>query len=473
MQVNHGKFNFLLGVSWHLPQDKKDIKALIGQRPGQSRVVVKAGESTWVGFDDERKSGVAAALVIASLYPDILLAERLPDDRYWLCVIHQGMPAPGRDIIVGADEAHSALFELVTFFPAARVFGDIEGSQGAVSEVWDQVLAAISGKEISPKKLRECSLKTVRTRRELVVIAAGALAVVAVAGAAWMVFKPKPPSPLELQNQKINDSQSQAQSKAERDRLDAIAASVKAYKDQLAAMGARIDQAKGQSFLPSWLKLFRSLPLSIDGYRPTNMTCTQRTCQIEWRGMVGALALDKFALEARTGALPRGAGAAPTTAAPGGPAPVVQLSNSMGDYGTLLEYSVEPVQRQAGQFVPSGVAATSFELLRARLLDLNTDLTHGKSQIQIAAPKPLTVAGVPQAQLPDALVAHVADLHLSVNGPGASHDLLHIDEQITRQLAGQGVALQWSRMVLMGSAGSDSIVADGEIYLVSPPAAQQ
>lgn len=484
MLHKRGKFNFLLGVQWHVPQDKADLKTLLSSYPGQSRAVVTLSGETWVGFDEGRDVGIAGALAIAQVFPDLILAERLSDDQYWLCVTHNGKPVQGRDMISSVDDMRSILYEWTNFFPSATVYGDLEGSIGSADEVWERVLGAISGKEISSKRIAEFKLKTVLNRGERLVAFGAAIGLAMLIATAWFVFKPKPLTAEEMGQQMQSAAEIAAKLKAEQERLAAIAARVKLHKEQVATLQTRIERARSETSLDGWIGSYRKLPLSLHGYKPINMSCTIQVCQVQWGGSGNNFGLrieDKYSIGLQTGAvdknvpLPAVAASAAASAAlaPPPPAPVAAptfvLNNTNGDYGVVLDYLVQPVKRPIvkAQEVSSDLSAHGLDLLRARLLDLAAMKYAGRLQLTLSAPAPLSIPGVPEANVPDALLAYVMDLSVNVNGSSARVDLVSLDREITERLAPLGVVLSWNDMALLGATSAESINARASLYLVS------
>ena len=482
MQVKHGKFNFVLGVSWHNAQDKGDLKALQTEFVGKSRVSMDMGTSTWIGFAPGRTTGIAAALAISRVFSDLILAERVSEEQYWLCVIHQGMPVQGRDILVDINEMQSTILEWTSFFPSAAVYGDIQGSHGPVNEIWTRLLEAIANNEVSKKTLNSFQLKSVLTTREMAIVAVVFLSMAAVIAGAWFVFQPKTLTAEELASQQSSFIDTEAKRKAEKERLEAIAAKVKIHKAQVLATQARIEKARVESALPGWFALYSRMPQSLRGYRPSNMSCAELLCKLEWRGSNKLRSEDRFSLASSTdavgafAALPAAvAASAPASSAsappavPSTPLPVINLVNNLGDYGLVLDYQTKPVLRTLSQSEVIAITPSekAFELFRARVVDLLNELVRGPIPFQLGAPRPLVVPGVPEGNVPDVTVAYVADLSLTLNGVRAGSNLQFIDRELASRLAAQGVVLTWNEMALTGG-GQDTVNAKASLYLVPP-----
>lgn len=491
MLIKRGKYDFLIGASWHMSQDKTDLKELMAANAGKSRVMLMANEAAWVGFDPDGKNpAIAAALAFAAVFPDLLVVEHMPDDRFWLCAIHQGMPAPGRDQVVDAAEVRGILLDWISYFPTAAIYGDVEGALGSADAAWQRVLEAIKSKEITSQQLRNFRVKRVLTKLDYIKIFSAIGVLLGLGLGSWYMTSA------------TNEAETAAQ-RAAREEQEAkereIARRVEAHKAQLVAMRAEVDQMKGKDTLTSWLNFFVRQPYQIKGYAPTILMCSvpspvavvpsavpgqaapgmtgavldtvggapaaslaaTTNCEVEWQasGNVGLLAGDRFALDetvAKDGAtLPQSKQVIPQVGAP-------------EDNLRKVRHVVADIPLQGVAYAPPATER-SIERVRAALIDAVRIGSGATIDPVVSITVPMVVPGVPDAQLPNVTVAHRGEFNLIVNGSRAIFDMKYVNRKLTQRAAEMGVYLRWTSLKVHSSLKSDSITAKAEYFVLEAP----
>lgn len=462
MLIKKGKYDFLIGASWHMSQDKSDLKELMLSHEGKARVMLMANEAAWVGFDAEcKKPAIAAALAFAAVFPDLLIVEHLSEDRVWLCAINKGMPAPGRDLIVESKEARPILLDWIGYFPSAAIYGDVEGASGSAETAWLRVVEAIRTKEISSKQLRNFRFRRVLSKVDLLKIVAAVVLIAGLGGGGWyMVFS-------------SNEAETAAQRtarEAQEAREREIARLVEEHKTQLIAMRAEVDQMKGRDSLRSWLNFFARQPYVLRGYRPALVTCTavpvvsqpglgKNPCEVEWvvGESLGLRVTDRFLLDQTSNDVPT---------APLQGSQIQPQAGPLEDFVRRVRHSVDDLPADVS-YAPAGTE-TSVERIRAELMDAVRQATAQTMEVSVSVTTPMVVPGVPDAQIPNVTVAHKGNLTVSANGSRALFDVLHANRSLLVKAAGMGVFVKWASVKVHSTRNSDSVSASADFIVPEP-----
>lgn len=456
MLVKRGKREFIIGAAWHMSQDKTDLKELVNAHEGEPRVMLNANGAAWVGFHKEsRKPAIAAALVFAAVFPDLIVIEQLPDDRFWVCAIHQGMPAPGRDLIVEANEVRGVVMDWMQFFPSAPIYGELEGAHSSSEAAWDRVLEAIASKEITAKQLRSFRIERVMSTKEVVRLVLILLVFGSIGGGAWYF----------LGSGKGQDNAADMANRAAQEaKQKEIARLVDEHKNRVLALRREVDSVRNIDALDAWLDLYRAQPLSKSGYQPYSVKCNltplsdKHPCVIEWRGQDGVRSGDRFALdETRAGAQ--------VQASPGEPvSPLATQTGAEADFSYTVNHLVAQTEK-ALQYAPAG-STRNISRIRAVLID------DGKAVAGVAPSigqfSAMTVPGVPDANLPDATVAYKAEISLSASGWRALSDIELTAARLMNSAAGLGLVVGWRELSISSTSKTDGIRAVADVYLVEP-----
>lgn len=456
MLVKRGKRDFIIGAAWHMSQDKADLKELVNAHEGEPRVMLNANGAVWVGFHKEsRKPAIAAALVFASVFPDLIVIEQLPDDRFWVCAIHQGMPAPGRDLIVEANEVRGVVMDWMQFFPSAPIYGELEGAHSSSEAAWDRVLEAIASKEVSAKQLRSFRIERVMSTKEVVRLAIILLAFGSIGGGVWYF----------LGADKGQDNAADLANRAAQEaKQKEIARLVDEHKNRVLALRQEVDSVRNVDALDAWLALYRAQPISKGGYQPYAVKCNiaalsdKHPCTIEWRGQDGVRSSDRFALDAtRVG---------PQVQAPPSEqvSPLATQTGADADYSYTVNHLV-PQTEKTLQYAPAG-SFRNIARIRAVLID---DARAAAGVAPSIGPfAAMTVPGVPDANLPDATVAYKAEVSLAASGWRALSEIELTASRLMNSAAGLGLVVGWREVSISSTSKTDGIRAVADVYLVEP-----
>jgi hypothetical protein len=444
MLIKHGKLDFAIGVSWHLSQDKNDVRALLKEHSNQSKLTVNIDGNTWVAFGNDT-AAYAAALVIAQIYPDIIIAEQLENNKVWLCAINKGAPAPGRDIIIDAGEMRELIMEWMNYFPASMVYGDIEGSRGTSAELWEIILAAIDQKQIDKKQLSsfklQLGLSPKRVKKTMFII----VAVIVFGMPMWYLLKPTAVSIVQAQQREEQKRQQEVLRLAEIEKQKQIALQVKEMKAKIVAIKNNIVAAQHASYLDSWLGHYKSLPTSFRGYKPVTVKCTASTCDTVWRAMGKTLAADRSKLPGHQSA-----------PAKSPQQPIV--TNNLGDFS---EEIVSDVLLQKIGATCNTRAFMPYKMLRPQLIDA---MGTSKSTFTMASPVPVTVTGVPAGGVPDEIVTYKGEMQIQVNGFSAMNEIRSAAD-IFNHFCQFGLAVEWHDITILPQLNGDSITAKIDYYI--------
>ena len=394
VQVKRGKQAFLVGMDWELAQDKNDAKMLLKQAGKRSRIALKpAGdERTWFGYAERTQSGLAGAAVVAEVFGDVIVAVPLQDDQVWLCATSQNMPIPSKDVVIHNDLVRSTLLEWMSYYPAASIYGDVNGAVGSVDEVWERIEGAMASGELPKRQLKRLQvIKPVSGRDQLIVFSVFALFLGAVGG--WYFFlREKPMSEAELARRRANGQAAQAAASLRKSKeapiyahFDAIAKRYAFWKDEL------------QKDAMPWVQQVDALPVFSHGYTAASGECVAGGCTVRWQmrgplpSMADRLKLDGFVVPADAKSA--------QDAAPTSQFPVAAASRPQ---------AVEPTGHD------KGIAAARWLLMdeiQSRIPGMTVSVDPYQADV---------VPGVAPSGVPPFEVGNTAPVRAAFSGPGAS-----------------------------------------------------
>ncbi|GKS73269.1 type 4b pilus protein PilO2 [Acidovorax sp. SUPP950] len=223
---------------------------------------------------------LAGGAVVGHVVPNAFVYHPLPDGRFWICLIRDGMPYAGYDQVVPAVEA-AQLYTNATSMAAAdtRMIGDT----APASHTLDEVLAkarSLPRKELEALRLRKNGIR-LRTVLTLAALAAalGAAAVVTI----------EHRDKLQSERKRQDMLRALLQSQQEREAEAARVASAKHAFEQTVARQRALFLTRSV-VLQQWQQcetLRRRLPFSDWGYRPVKLTCDfgASMATVEWQAV--------------------------------------------------------------------------------------------------------------------------------------------------------------------------------------------
>jgi hypothetical protein len=129
-----------IGMSWSLHPTKASLKAALKEAGRRVlHVQRKTDDGLLLGIADDispRRSIVPAALVLTEVTGEVIVYHDVPDDAVWLCILVDGVPLPGMDIVLPLHEARIRVSELMSSHPSAVLVGSFPGSVSTVEEVF-------------------------------------------------------------------------------------------------------------------------------------------------------------------------------------------------------------------------------------------------------------------------------------------------------------------------------------------------
>ena len=278
---------YVLGMQWSLHPNQAEMRARLKQAPDARYIRNdQHGESNagiHLGIYDGKIKGKAlsAALAIGAVEPSCVIYQRIDDETIWLCVIANGIPYSGKDVLVTPEEADTRLMEALSY--CQTIIGDANGATATVPDVLARFESAVKEGRISKKQLAAFTAKAqpkVATRL-LIGLGVGALILAAFA-AVLFVNKMREQNRLKDLNLKR-----MMQSEAEQRRIaDQKQAAIEKFQADLSARRAALDTAVGTSakLWNQWQQIRASLPYSQGGYVVTGVVCTEKQCLASWIG---------------------------------------------------------------------------------------------------------------------------------------------------------------------------------------------
>ena len=437
VQVKRGKLSFLVGMDWELAQDKGDAKALLKQAGKKARIELKpSGEDRiWFGYAERAQRGLAGAAVVAEVLGDVIVAAPLEDGQVWLCATSQGMPIPTKDVVIDADHVRATLLEWMSYYPAASIFGDVNGSIGSAEEMWGRIESAIASGELGKRRLKQLHvIKPASGRDQLIVFAAFALFIGAAAG--WHFFlRERPLSASELAKRRANGQAAQAAAAQRLGKEVPIYAHFDAVDKRYAFWKAELQK----DALP-WVAQVDALPVFSNGYSAAAGECQGGACTVRWqmRGPVPSMA----ARLKLTGFV------------------VPQDAKSAQDAAPTSTFPLAPTTRANAVTAPG--ADTSIVAARWLLMDDLQSRIPGMS-VTVDPYQPDTVPGVGASGVPAFEVGNTAPVKASFAGTGASIAL----KAYIRHLQKHPVVID--RLSFVQNAGTVNFDLQARYVTLNPP----
>jgi hypothetical protein len=279
---------YLLGMQWSMHPDQAEVRAKLKQAPGARfiRNNQQHGEGAngiHLGIYDGKVKGkaVSAALAIGAVEPSCVVYQRIDDETVWLCVIANGLPYSGKDVLVAPDEADKMLLEALSF--CQTVVGDTSGATASVPDVLARFELNAKEGRISKKQLASLAAKNQpRVATRLLALAGIGILILALIAGFVFVKKLREKNRLNAVNMK-RMMQSEAE---QRKAAEQLAAAKKKFQDEVDSRRAELSSAAGTSThrWRQWQQVRASLPLTMGGYVVTKIECAETECKVSWMG---------------------------------------------------------------------------------------------------------------------------------------------------------------------------------------------
>lgn len=279
---------YLLGMQWSMHPDQAEVRAKLKQAPGarfirNNQQHGDGANGIHLGLYDGKVKGKAlsAALAIGAVEPSCVVYQCIDDETVWLCVIANGVPYSGKDVLVTPDEADKMLLEALSF--CQTVIGDTSGATATVPDVLARFEASAKEGRISKKEIASFTAKNQpRFATRLLAFAVIGLLIIALIAGFAFAKKLREKNRLNAANMKR-----MVQSEAEqRKAAEQLAAAKKKFQDEVESRRAELASAAGSSThrWRQWQQVRASLPLTMGGYVVTKIECAETECKVFWMG---------------------------------------------------------------------------------------------------------------------------------------------------------------------------------------------
>lgn len=273
MRVVHinGK-DVVVGLSWRalsgLSSERKEISLISKDLGSRHGVIVRSDDVTAVGFSTRGVAEPSAAAWLASAAGSrsLILAEDIGGDDAWVCIIRDGAPMAGFDIVC----SKSSVTDLLVDFVASGGYEFISNIEGVNAPVNSNFGDMVSG--VKPVHVGQVSGVSNSFYIGLV-----ALAVVACSFYFYTAHKNN--------NLAIAGGQKRAAISAEAKRSAEAAmeaARTEAIKSARELAAAALSTPSPVDQIESWRLVIDSVPLSTSGWSVNNFSCSSEKCVVTW-----------------------------------------------------------------------------------------------------------------------------------------------------------------------------------------------
>lgn len=282
--------NLVIGIDWQKHPSKAAARQALTSLRRDTVVAGMACDDEYVegvvsGFGGGvfQKARYAGALLIGGIEPTISIHHTLPDGLVWVCAVSGGIPLHGYDTVVDGYTARSMLSELRSLFPDMAVVGDAPG--------------AISTMEQFLKRRNAKLLRAARLRSPYEPLAYGAIVLLlaALSGLAWHAWQTHQAEQAALLQAEQDAALAQARAAREAKRLLAREKAIEAAKAGL------FDTVPPLAQFGLWHDVLRQLPVSVEGWRPSAMSCQVDRCTVAWTLAEGGVPSSFSALPGEAG----------------------------------------------------------------------------------------------------------------------------------------------------------------------------
>lgn len=277
-----------LGLEWaqlssptELRAEKKKAKAVLSAALRQ-----KETRQIWYGtYGGQAKGTVfAGALVLTLVETDVIICVKVSDTKSWACVLMDGAPVVGHDLIVDSQSARGIVMEWTAQFAEHQIIGDLQGSKMSLSELMQKLEENLKHDKVLKKRLNEFKLRKDDSKvyKSLALASLLCVPIVATIGfQKWQEYKAQQLSSLSAQERARRQLQTEAEAK-EQKRLALLK-----YQQDVAAKRLAFEQEATESAEPvwnAWRTVLNRIPLSLYSYVPQILNCDTSVCKLSWQG---------------------------------------------------------------------------------------------------------------------------------------------------------------------------------------------
>jgi hypothetical protein len=392
MKITRGKWQLAVGVDWSMPGYAGEIRQLKRANPRRHFFSAAFHQQTWLGFHDAVRSlgtTYSGALLVGMVERHALVCMTLNEDWAWMCVVSDGMPLVGHDLVVAMKDVARLSAEWASVFHGARLVGNLQDNALSLESVLLQLEDDLAAKAISKRQLAAATLRVQGTATQLVMRIAIGVAIAGACSYAWQGYNRLQRAMKEASDKEMR--QAEAAALAEHARIRALAERRKAIdgfasqiRDQQASYAKRLDAA---AFWAATARVRGDLPLSRYGYRPQSVECGRAECRVTWQGQGANVSpADKYLLPNLV------------------PAPIT-------DPVAVSVFGISPDQES----LPAS-RARSPEELQVQLVSVLARRLRG---MRIDPSQPVNVPPPPQSGLAPGVAAHVGTWAVSISAPAA------------------------------------------------------
>ncbi len=311
MLIEQGPWALIVGLEWHMAMSRAEIAVLKKAHLRLGHVVHKAGAHTWLGFhDDVDLARVhSAALLLGQIKPNCIVHMALEQQLFWFCVVQNGLPLVGVDVLVDKRHLQHHLQHYTSLFPSYEVLSADASQGGGLTELLDTWGRHWPVQSEALKLRRDIMLTSPAQRKRKL----GRLWVLGVCG---VILVCALLALLDAQMHLQVQAKQKIESALKSTRMAELALQSKAVQLKAAQGYAKrfgLERARylflndAVAFWRAFNGLRRAIPLSANGLHPLAIHCEPHACWVDWalRGELnGALSGAFSALKSSPGGPP-------------------------------------------------------------------------------------------------------------------------------------------------------------------------
>jgi hypothetical protein len=264
--------DIVVGLDWTLHESIEVARRAVAKQKRSlvARKIV-AGECAQAVCTPSRliKSGARPGALLASLAQnDVLILQPLGNDESWVCAVRDGLPLHGFDLVTDTQSANNLLAEAMSYVPSASLWGDVPGSKGSISDLFDQVSLAES-KKIALRPARYGLLKILFGLVAFFLV----LTILLIAFKLWGAISERNIASKAAEGKLLDAEQTQRMLEQKQREFDAAVATAKASL-------WFSKPVTGQFAL--WKDVLRKLPFGHQGWIPNSVICELNSCTVTW-----------------------------------------------------------------------------------------------------------------------------------------------------------------------------------------------
>ena len=417
MFKDYQKLRLFFGVDWIFCESKEVLNQEMAEarRQGRKFMYRSDGSRYWMGMLPEGdileggKINVPAAVLAAQL-PDVIIQVDLADDKGWICVISEGQPVADYDRIVSRDESIQLAFEAAKVYMQAQICSSsIEGSVrtfDAFLESASQAKADYQGQMFPTPLITKGRIKMAAAIFMMMVVAYGGY---------WgfNFYQERQLEADRIAAERLRQSNLTAEemAKLERERR----AKVEAFQQRVEEARKSFEVANGAigpEMYSAWRGIIENMPVSIIPQASRrDIRCSVDSCVASWT-ISGGKMLDRLGLD-KAGA---------------------RLASGDGTVEAVIGASVIESEYGLPAFTPKPLGDAEYPKTPVSLVDE----LKGMGDVYFPMPlQPVTVTGIPEMNVPDAVIGKKQPVVITVTGPFALQKV----EDILKKV--DGIAANW------------------------------